>query len=177
MHIDSPESLLEPPLNIQHMQKQNKPAAGYDPTRTLRMFGYGLCFYGPYQVGVPYICPPFLAIEGRLGMDKMRITCQEELKENRHQNESTMQNAQQPEDGSCAIFSLVQVTIAFGHTQTVANLSEALLNRTIASRQQQRASQDVHGVAPQGWRLVVPSSNSSLPPASHARMYAGHGLC
>lgn len=32
-------------------QKEGKQPAPYDPSRTLRMFGFGLCIYGPYQVG------------------------------------------------------------------------------------------------------------------------------
>lgn len=31
------------------MQSKGKAAAAYDPLRTLRMFGFGLCWYGPYQ--------------------------------------------------------------------------------------------------------------------------------
>lgn len=31
------------------LQSQGKQPASYDPTRTLRMFGYGLLWYGPYQ--------------------------------------------------------------------------------------------------------------------------------
>lgn len=33
-----------------HTQRQGKAANPYDPSRTLRMFGFGLCIYGPYQV-------------------------------------------------------------------------------------------------------------------------------
>lgn len=31
------------------LQKSGKAPASYDPMRTLRMFGFGLCWYGPYQ--------------------------------------------------------------------------------------------------------------------------------
>lgn len=32
------------------LQSQGRAAAaGYDPLRTLRMFGFGFCWYGPYQ--------------------------------------------------------------------------------------------------------------------------------
>lgn len=31
------------------LQSRGKSPAPYDPLRTLRMFGFGLCWYGPYQ--------------------------------------------------------------------------------------------------------------------------------
>lgn len=36
-------------LLIAHTQSRGKAPAAYDPLRTLRMFGFGLCWYGPYQ--------------------------------------------------------------------------------------------------------------------------------
>ncbi|WIA08168.1 hypothetical protein OEZ85_007622 [Tetradesmus obliquus] len=41
--------LLAQFLTGQLAKSQGKQPAAYDPTRTLRMFGYGLLWYGPYQ--------------------------------------------------------------------------------------------------------------------------------
>lgn len=30
-------------------QRSKQTPAGFDPTRTARMFGFGFCWYGPYQ--------------------------------------------------------------------------------------------------------------------------------
>lgn len=37
------------PPDVSCVQSRGKSPAAYDPLRTLRMFGFGLCWYGPYQ--------------------------------------------------------------------------------------------------------------------------------
>ncbi len=37
------------PHHLSCTQSKGKAAAAYDPLRTLRMFAFGLCWYGPYQ--------------------------------------------------------------------------------------------------------------------------------
>lgn len=37
------------PLFPTRQQKSGKATSAYDPFRTLRMFGFGFCWYGPYQ--------------------------------------------------------------------------------------------------------------------------------
>jgi hypothetical protein len=45
-----PGAYHDPCLHVRlWLQSQGKQAAAYDPTRTLRMLGYGLLWYGPYQ--------------------------------------------------------------------------------------------------------------------------------
>lgn len=36
-------------LSTMLQQSEGRLAAAYDPMRTLRMFGFGFCWYGPYQ--------------------------------------------------------------------------------------------------------------------------------
>jgi hypothetical protein len=47
MQLNIIAAILTPWVRL--LQSSSQPAPSFDPLRTIRMFGYGLCWYGPCQ--------------------------------------------------------------------------------------------------------------------------------